>query len=109
MQQLVKVILLPLLALAFGAGSVLAAPTKSKPSNSGTTQRTSTKPPAAPAKPKAKAKAPTKTAPKASTPTRTYIAGGKDGPCACSKGKSCRDGAGKRYCVESTGRKRIIG
>ena len=107
MQQLVKVILLPLLALAFGAGSVLAAPTKSKPSNSGTTQRTSTKPPAAPAKPKAKA--PTKTAPKASTPTRTYIAGGKDGPCACSKGKSCRDGAGKRYCVESTGRKRIIG
>ena len=105
-QQIARLVVMPLLVLLLTAGHAHATPAaKPKPS-------ASTKPAAKPAAklatpPVAKATTPAK--PKATTPTRTYIAGGKDGPCACTKGKSCKDGAGKRYCVESNGRKRLLG
>ncbi len=109
-RQVARLVVMPLLVLLLTAGHAHATPAaKPKPS-------ASTKPAAKPAaKPAVKpatppvAKATTPAKPKATTPTRTYIAGGKDGPCACTKGKSCKDGAGKRYCVESNDRKRLLG
>jgi hypothetical protein len=108
MLALIRIAFLPLLALVFWIGNVQAAPSQSK---TGSTQKAAPKPTTAPVKSTAKPPAKTTAKPttKSTAATRTYIAGGKDGPCACAKGKSCRDGAGKRYCVESSGRKRIIG